>query len=109
GDCNYGSHPDTSASIAADLAYEAQVGEGIDAVARNEFLCVSSTTFDTASPGFSTVLLGTHSSFVDAIGLRPPDLRKMAASGTALVWSPRSNLALYGDTAVVAEASRMGI
>ena len=33
----------------------------------------------------------------------------MAAAGTALIWSPRSNITLYGDTARVSTAARLGV
>jgi hypothetical protein len=33
----------------------------------------------------------------------------MAQAGTSLIWSPRSNITLYGDTARVTEASRLGV
>ena len=33
----------------------------------------------------------------------------MAQEDTILIWSPRSNIALYGDTALVTEAARLGV
>jgi hypothetical protein len=33
----------------------------------------------------------------------------MAAAGTSLIWSPRSNITLYGDTARVSIARRLGV
>jgi large repetitive protein len=33
----------------------------------------------------------------------------MAQDGTAITWSPRSNVTLYGDTAVVTQAARLGV
>ena len=33
----------------------------------------------------------------------------MATHGTGLIWSPRSNITLYGDTARVTIASRLGV
>lgn len=109
GSCNYGVGANTEASIANDAAYFADIAEGVDASARNEFLCVSSGTFDTTAPGTSHNLLQPQTALVHAIGLKPHDYAHMAHSGTSLIWSPRSNIALYGDTAVVTVAARMGV
>jgi imidazolonepropionase-like amidohydrolase len=109
GDCNYGANASTQASIAAEEAFEPHVAEGIDAFARNEFLCTSSSTYDTIAPGVSNDLLEPKSAFIHAVGLRAADYRQMATEGAALVWSPRSNLALYGNTANVTVAARVGV
>jgi hypothetical protein len=108
-DCNYGSAPTTAASIANNDAYEPHTSEGIDRSARNEFLCESSTTYDTMTPGISDNLVLSKTSMIHAIGLLPSDYGAMAAAGTGLIWSPRSNITLYGDTARVSEASRLGV
>jgi 5-methylthioadenosine/S-adenosylhomocysteine deaminase len=69
------------------------VGEGKDAASRREFLMLKARGF--LRPGV-TVIHG--------VGLREPDFREMAANGVGLVWSPKSNLELYGTTADVASA-----
>ncbi|MDQ3300134.1 MAG: lamin tail domain-containing protein, partial [Myxococcota bacterium] len=46
---------------------------------------------------------------IHAIGLQPADYGAMAAAGTALIWSPRSNITLYGETARVSTAARLGV
>ena len=33
----------------------------------------------------------------------------MAARGTGLIWSPRSNVSLYGDTAMVTAYKQLGV
>ena len=109
GDCNYGPAPDTAASIAGDDAYEPHVSEGIDEQSRNEFLCLSSDTYDTTAPGVSTNVAIAKTAMIHGIGLTPSELGTMAAAGTALIWSPRSNVTLYGDTAQVTTAARMGV
>ncbi len=109
GDCNYGANPDTEASIANDDSYVPHVAEGINKVARNEFLCTSSTTFDTMAPGVSHDLTQPQSAFIHAVGLEPPDYQLMAHDGTGLIWSPRSNITLYGNTASVTIAARAGV
>jgi len=109
GDCNYGGDPTTPASISADEAYEPHTSEGVNATARNEFLCQSSEAFDTMAPGVSTNLVLGKTAMIHAIGLQPADYGAMAAAGTGLIWSPRSNITLYGETARVSVAARLGV
>ncbi|MDQ3366346.1 MAG: amidohydrolase family protein [Myxococcota bacterium] len=107
-DCNYGMAT-TAAELANVESYEPHTSEGIDDTARNEFLCQSSTSYDTSAPGVSNNLLLPKTAMIHAIGLQPTDLAAMAAAGTALIWSPRSNITLYGDTARVTTAARAGV
>ena len=93
----------TADSIKNDPAFFPHISEGIDAVARNEFLCTSSSMNggqDLAQP---------QTAIIHAVGLRPNDYALMARDSVALVWSPRSNVRLYGDTAVAPVASRLGV
>jgi imidazolonepropionase-like amidohydrolase len=109
GTCNYGAAPTTGASVAGDAAYEPHISEGIDGAARNEFNCTSSTTFDTTAPGVSTDLVLPQTAIIHGVGLKPFDYGLMAIDGTALIWSPRSNITLYGDTAGAPIAARLGV
>ncbi len=108
-DCNYGGTATTAASIAANDAYEPHTSEGVDTTARNEFLCQSSDSYDTMAPGVSNNLVLGKTAMIHAIGLQPADYGAMAAAGTGLIWSPRSNITLYGETARVSVASRLGV
>ena len=54
-------------------------------------------------------LLTNRTAVVHGIALTAPDFAKMAATGAALVWSPRSNMVLYGETADVQAALRAGV
>ena len=101
--CSYGAGPTTAADIANDDAYEPHTAEGIDASARNEFLCESSS-----DNGGNNLLLG-KTAMIHGIGLQPADYAAMAQAGTGLIWSPRSNITLYGDTARVTIAQRLGV
>jgi large repetitive protein len=94
---------DTAASIANDKAFEPHIGEGVDAVAHNEFLCSSST----ANGG--QLLTQKQSAFIHAAGLEAADYGVMAGAMTKLIWSPRSNIRLYGNTAQVTVAARLGV
>ncbi|WP_437599982.1 DUF4215 domain-containing protein [Sorangium sp. So ce590] len=81
-------------------AYCPHIAEGIEASARNEFVCLHAEPNDVLLP---------QSAYIHGIGLTAPDYAAMAAKGTALIWSPRSNITLYGDTAVVTAAARLGV
>jgi len=101
-DCDY---PDmvSAADIASVEALVAHVAEGIGADARNEALClggIGAGSEDIRAP---------RTSFVHAVALRASDYSALASAGTGVVWSPRSNLSLYGDTALVTAAARAGV
>ncbi len=98
--CAYPAVLDASSTAGLD-AFLAKVAEGIDATARNEFLCLSSTE----SGGQDH--LRDNAGFGSALGLTAGDYARMVQRGASLVWTPRSNLALYGDTAMVTAAARM--
>jgi len=109
GDCNYGGTPTLATSLDAVDSYEPHTSEGIDAFAHNEFLCESSATYDTMAPGVSNNLAVSKTSMIHGIGLFSADYSIMATNGVGLIWSPRSNISLYGDTARVTIASKLGV
>jgi cysteine-rich repeat protein len=100
--CSYPSYT-TAQEIATVEAYFPHVAEGISRVARNEFICTEGS-----APGGED-LLEPQSAYIHAVGLNPVDYLRMADQGTSLIWSPRSNVTLYGDTAVVSTAARLGV
>jgi 5-methylthioadenosine/S-adenosylhomocysteine deaminase len=53
--------------------------------------------------------LGPQTAIIHGAALGSDDFGQMKLSGTALIWSPRSNMELYGATAGVAEAYRQGV
>ena len=71
-------------------SYVIHVGEGVDATALAEFgkLGTVSTTDGCLYDHRTTIVHGT--------ALGAPQLTQMATSGMSLVWSPRSNVFLYG-------------
>ena len=107
--CNYGTSAETASGISSDSAYEPHTAEGVDNYAHNEFLCESSATYDTMTPGVSNDIMLSKTSMIHAVGLNAVDYQAMAGVGTSMVWSPRSNISLYGDTARVTVASRLGV
>lgn len=54
-------------------------------------------------------LLGSRTAIIHGVALGPDQFKEMASSGTALVWSPRSNFELYGFTADVASAKKANV
>ncbi len=94
---------DTQMSIAMDDAYLPHVSEGINTAAQNEFLCIDGD----GKKGED--LLEPQSAFIHGVGLEPSQYAAMGAAGTSLIWSPRSNVTLYGNTAVVTAAKRLGV
>jgi 5-methylthioadenosine/S-adenosylhomocysteine deaminase len=53
-------------------------------------------------------LLGPHTALIHSVGLSPSQLARLHRAGSSIVWSPRSNFELYGQTANVAAAFREG-
>jgi 5-methylthioadenosine/S-adenosylhomocysteine deaminase len=54
-------------------------------------------------------LLQPGVSIIHGVGLNAADLQELAANHIGLIWSPHSNFNLYGGTADVATAKRIGV
>ncbi len=77
--------------VAGDTeAFVVHIGEGVDAVAREEFDDLGSVT----TP--ANCLYDSHTTIVHGAALDQTQLMTMATNGMQLVWSPRSNVFLYG-------------
>ncbi len=98
--CDYGGMPTTAASI-ANRAYLPHVAEGINAAAANEFTCTSSRG--------PNDLIGPQTALIHGIALGPEDYAEMQRDQAMLVWSPRSNIVLYGNTAPVTAIDAVGV
>jgi len=91
----------TAQFLIANPFYEAlalHAAEGTDAYAHEQFTFLESQG-----------LLNPKGVLIHGIPLDANDFGAMAAAGTALVWSPRSNLELYGATANIAAALDAGV
>jgi cytosine/adenosine deaminase-related metal-dependent hydrolase len=84
----------------ARMQFVPHVAEGIDEAARNELRCLSAGALDVVEPA---------SAFIHGVGALPSDIAELAASDVELIWSPRTNITLYGDTARVTEYGRLGV
>ncbi len=99
--CGYPSLPNAT-KIAASACWVPHVAEGVNAAARNEMLCMASP----ASGGVNAFL--PHNGFIHGIGVIASDIAAMTGRNESLIWSPRSNIDLYGNTAAVTVYARLG-
>src|SRR5690606_24628367 len=91
-DWNY---PDTDFEVSEMAAYLPHIAEGINDYAATEFRC-QSTSF-----GHAEDFTESNTTHIHSIGLSTTDYFHMARDGARLLWSPRSNISLYGMTAQV--------
>jgi cytosine/adenosine deaminase-related metal-dependent hydrolase len=84
----------------AKSCYLLHLSEGTDDAARAHFLALKSGNKWALSQAFA----GIH-----CAALKPADFQILADNGSAMVWSPLSNLLLYGATADIAAAKNAGI
>ncbi|WP_375770547.1 lamin tail domain-containing protein [Archangium gephyra] len=101
--CAYRTSLDTPNDIPPLSAYLPHIAEGIAASAQNEFRCLSGEGTG------SQQLLTPRTAIIHGIGLTAADIAKMAEKGTGLIWSPRSNVSLYGETAMVTAYKQLGV
>ncbi len=100
GDCDYGSGRDLSLDVLAEPSYAPHLAEGIDGVSTNEIACSRSGRED---------LLLDRTAVIHGIGLSTDQIQELATDGVGLIWSPRSNTTLYGETARVPLYMRFGV
>jgi cytosine/adenosine deaminase-related metal-dependent hydrolase len=79
-------------------AFLPHIAEGIDANARAEF-----------TAAYLDGVIGSKTSIIHCTGCSTSQFAAMASLKTDLVWSPRSNLDLYGATANVTVAHALGV
>jgi hypothetical protein len=102
GDCSEypylgrGKYPNTD-------VYVPHVAEGVNGAAHNEFACLSSTDRNGAD------LVDDSFSMVHGVALDADDGKTLAEDGASVIWSPRSNISLYGNTAPVTMLKNQGV
>lgn len=102
--CNYGQNPTTEQDIAGLNGYLPHIAEGILPEAENEFTCTSSSAVQNGHD-----LIDHQTAVIHAVGMTPPDFEIMRTDQASVIWSPRSNVSLYGDTARVTMIDAMGV
>ena len=88
------------AALKKAKCYLLHLSEGTDAAAHAHFEALTSVDPDALAPSLS----GIH-----CVALQPLDFKAMHANGGSMVWSPLSNLLLYGQTARVKDARNAGV
>lgn len=85
----------------ATTAYVVHVAEGVDATARNEFATLAGRA--------GGCLISSHTTIVHGTALGASEFSTMAAAGMKLVWSPKSNMFLYGGATRIDLALQAGV
>ncbi len=94
--CAYPSIRSAGAAF-ADGTYAPHVAEGINAAAENEFECLKGT------------LITNRTAIIHGVGLNGTDVDVIRQKQASVIWSPRSNMDLYGNTAPVTELKDAGV
>jgi cytosine/adenosine deaminase-related metal-dependent hydrolase len=79
--------------------YVPHVAEGVNAAANNEFVCMS------LIPNMVT----DDFAMVHGVALNAENGQILAENQAGLIWSPRSNISLYGNTAPVTHLKNQGV
>ncbi len=98
--CGYPKIPAPSV-VPANASYLPHVSEGIGAAANNEFICLTQAN--------GTGILSPRTALVHAIGLNAANIGLVAQTQSSIVWSPRSNVSLYGNTAAIPLYKKLGV
>ena len=83
-----------------DGIYAPHFAEGINPGAENEIVCA-----DYPAIGLVT----SRTAILHAIGTNANDVATIAAAGAKVVWAPRSNISLYGNTMPITEMKNAGV
>lgn len=97
--CDY---PNMDGEWRADSGiYLPHLSEGVDAAAQNELTCMAGES--------SQNLIRENTSIIHGIAVDARDVALIADRGANLVWSPRTNIDLYGNTAPIPLYERFGV
>jgi cytosine/adenosine deaminase-related metal-dependent hydrolase len=99
--CEYDNGRTTGAEVDGLTGYLPHIAEGIDDEAKNELVCAGEDgRFD---------LLKPQTAVIHAVAASPKEAQLIRASQSSVVWSPRSNVDLYGDTAPIVMLDMAGV
>ncbi|HVJ88156.1 MAG TPA: amidohydrolase family protein, partial [Labilithrix sp.] len=97
----------TAASIANIKGYLPHIAEGIDESAHAEFICQSDGV--EGQDNSKHDLIQRQTAVVHGIAVNPTDVQHYRNDRAVLIWSPRSNIDLYGNTAPIALYDNLGV
>lgn len=100
----YSSSRDSASTVTKYEAYIPHIAEGIDDLAYLEARCQMD---DSGDP--THFLLAKQTAVVHGIGIKAPEIAKFRTTQASLIWSPRSNVSLYGNTAPVTTYDNLGV
>lgn len=99
--CAYSSSRTSAADIAGLDSYVPHIGEGIDLAAENELVCTGqSGPYDLIEP---------QTGIVHAVAANLKEAKRIEQTHTWVVWSPRTNISLYGNTAPIVLLDNEGV
>jgi cytosine/adenosine deaminase-related metal-dependent hydrolase len=98
--CAYPKIEAAASAFASGAVFAPHVAEGINLFAENEVTCASQA---------SNNLITAKTSVIHGVGTDANDVNVIATAGAKLIWAPRSNISLYGDTAPVTVYKTMGV
>jgi cytosine/adenosine deaminase-related metal-dependent hydrolase len=99
--CDYSPGRTTSGQVSQLQGYLPHIAEGIDPEAHNEMTCTSAAgQYD---------LIQRQTGVIHGVATTPRDAANLRAKMARVVWSPRSNIDLYGDTAPVTMLDMSGV
>jgi hypothetical protein len=95
-------YPDITSTTSAfeDGVYAPHFAEGINPGAENELVCAESPSIG---------LVTSNTAVLHAVGTNARDVANIKAAGASVVWAPRSNISLYGNTMPVTEMKYAGV
>ncbi len=92
--CAYPSIEPASEAFQGGGRYAPHIAEGVELAAENELTCATAA---------SNNLVTSNTSVIHGVGMNANDVAKLQEAGAYLIWAPRSNISLYGDTTPVTE------
>jgi hypothetical protein len=92
--CAYPSIEVASTAFEGGGRYAPHIAEGVNLAAENEVTCTTAASND---------LVTSKTSVIHGVGMNANDVARLQTAGAYLIWAPRSNISLYGDTTPVTE------
>lgn len=95
--CGYPKTRAPNTAFGNSAAYSPHISEGITDAAQNEFTCLK------------TSLVTEKTAIIHAVGIDASDATAIASAKAKVIWSARTNVDLYGDTAPVTLLKSLGV